>query len=80
MGINLIRSGLYGEDRVEIYFIILKLIISIFKFLGKYKKNIMEMTWLLTWLNMSVATLNATLQLLVFYKLKLYSLFSICRI
>ena len=40
VGINLIRSGLYGEDRVEIYFIILKLIISIFKFLGKYKKKL----------------------------------------
>ena len=38
VGLNLIRSGLYGEDRGEIYFIILKLIISIFKFLGKYKK------------------------------------------
>ena len=59
--INLIRSGLYGEDRGEIYFIIFKLIISIFKFLGKYKKNIMEMTWLLTWLNMSVTILNTTL-------------------
>ena len=59
--INLIRSGLYGEDRGEIYFIIFKLIISIFKFLGKYKKNIMEMTWLLTWLNVSVTILNTTL-------------------
>ena len=39
MGINLIRSGLYGEDRGEIYFIILKLIKSIFKLLGKYKKK-----------------------------------------
>ena len=38
VGINLIRSGLYGEDRCEIYFIILKLIKSIFKLLGKYKK------------------------------------------
>jgi len=28
----------------------------------------MEMTWLLTWLNVSVATLNATLQLLVIYR------------
>ena len=27
------------------------------------------MTWLLTWLNMSVVTLNATLQLLVIYRL-----------
>ena len=27
------------------------------------------MTWLLTWLNESVATLNATLQLLVIYRL-----------
>ena len=61
VGINLIKSGLYGEDRGGIYFIILKLIISIFKFLGKYKKNIMEMTWLLTWLNMSVTILNTTL-------------------
>ena len=61
VGINLIRSGFYGEDRVEIYFIILKLIISIFKFLGKYKKNIMVMTWLLTWLNISVTILNTTL-------------------
>ena len=69
MGINLIRSGFYGEDRVEIYFIILKLIISIFKFLGKYKKNIMEMTWLLTWLNMSVTILNTTLYLLVIYRI-----------
>ena len=39
VGINLIRSGLYGEDRGEIYFIILKLIKSIFKLLGKYKKK-----------------------------------------
>ena len=31
----------------------------------------MEMTWLLMWLNVSVATLNATLQLLVIYKLRL---------
>ena len=69
VGINLIRSGFYGEDRVEIYFIILKLIISIFKFLGKYKKNIMEMTWLLTWLNMSVTILNTTLYLLVIYRI-----------
>ena len=48
VGINLIRSGLYvtskkrsglyGEDKGEIYFIILKLIKSIFKLLGKYKK------------------------------------------
>ena len=38
VGINLIRSGLYSEDRGEIYFIILKLIKSIFKLLGKYKK------------------------------------------
>ena len=44
VGINLIRSGLYGEDRSEIYSIILKLIKSIFKLLGKYKKNIMEIT------------------------------------
>ena len=44
VGINLIRSGIYGEDRGEIYFIILKLIKSIFILLGKYKKNIMEMT------------------------------------
>ena len=29
------------------------------------------MTWLLMWLNVSVATLNATLQLLVIYKLRL---------
>ena len=28
----------------------------------------MEMTWLLMWLNVSVATLNATLQLLVLYR------------
>ena len=61
VGINLIRSGLCGEDSGEIYFIIFKLIISIFKFLGKYKKNIMEMTWLLTWLNVSVTILNTTL-------------------
>ena len=59
VGINLIRSGLYGEDKGKIYFII-------FKLLGKYKKiHIMEMTWLLTWLNVSVVTLNAMLQLLV---------------
>ena len=39
VGINLIRSGLYGEDRSEIYSIILKLIKSILKLLGKYKKK-----------------------------------------
>ena len=70
VGINLIRSGLYSEDRGEIYFIILKLIKYIFKLLGKYKKNIMEMTWLLTWLNVSVATSNAMFQLLVIYRLR----------
>ena len=30
-----------------------------------------EMTWLLMWLNVSVATLNATLQLLVLYRYRL---------
>ena len=39
VGINLIRSGFYDEDRCEIYFIILKLIKSIFKLLGKYKNK-----------------------------------------
>ena len=29
----------------------------------------MEMTWLLMWFNVSIATLNATLQLLVIYRL-----------
>ena len=29
------------------------------------------MTWLLTWLNVSVAILNATLQLLVIYRYRL---------
>ena len=29
------------------------------------------MTWLLTWLNVSVAKLNATLQLLVIYRYRL---------
>ena len=38
VGINLIRKGLYGEDRGESYFIILKLIKSFLKLLGKYKK------------------------------------------
>ena len=77
-----IWSGLYGGDRGGIYFIffsILKLIEIIFKLLDKYKKNMMEMTWLLTWLNMSVTTLNTMFQLLVLYRLKLYSLFSIYR-
>ena len=31
----------------------------------------MVMTWLLMWLNLSVATLNVTLQLLVIYKLSM---------
>ena len=45
VGINLIRSGLYGENKGKIYFIIFKLIKYIFKLLGKYKKiHIMEMT------------------------------------
>ena len=39
MWINLIRSFLYGEDIGEIYFIILKLIKSIFKLFWKYKKK-----------------------------------------
>ena len=39
VGINLIRSGLYGEDKGEIYFIILKLIKSILKLLEKYKQK-----------------------------------------
>ena len=38
VGINLIRSGLYGEDRGEIYFIILKLIKSIFNCWENTKK------------------------------------------
>ena len=71
VGINLIRSGLCGEDSGEIYFIIFKLIKSIFKLLGLGKKYIyiyiyiMEMTWLLRWLNVNIAILNVTLQLLV---------------
>ena len=70
VGINLIRSGLCGEDSGEIYFIIFKLIKSIFKLLGLGKKKIiyiyiMEMTWLLRWLNVNIAILNVTLQLLV---------------
>ena len=40
VGINLIRSGLCCEDSGEIYFIIFKLIKSIFKLLGLGKKNI----------------------------------------
>ena len=53
VAITLIRSSLYDEDRGEIYSIILKLIKSILKLLGKYKKKkkkkkIMEITWLLT--------------------------------
>ena len=51
-----------------IFFSILKLIEIILKLLDKYIKNIMEMTWMLTWLNMSVATLNITFQLLVLYR------------
>ena len=39
VGITLIRSSLYDEDRGEIYSIILKLIKSILKLLGKKKKN-----------------------------------------
>ena len=35
----------------------------------------MEMTWLLMWLNMSVATLNATLHLLDLYRLSQISLY-----
>ena len=35
----------------------------------KIQKKKMKMTWLLTWLNMSIATLNAMLHLLVIYKL-----------
>ena len=71
VGINLIRSGLCGEDSGEIYFIIFKLIKFIFKLLGLGKKKIyiyiyiMEMTWLLRWLNVNIAILNVTLQLLV---------------
>ena len=41
-GIKLIRNGLYGGDRVGIYFIfisILKLIKTILKLLDKYKKE-----------------------------------------
>ena len=34
------------------------------------------MTWLLTWLTVSVATLNATLHLLVIYKFVAYNFFS----
>ena len=36
----------------------------------KNSEKMMRMTWLLTWLNVSVATLNVTLQLLVIYRLK----------
>ena len=42
VGINLIRSGLCGEDSGEIYFIIFKLIKSIFKLLGLGKKKIID--------------------------------------
>ena len=39
----------------------------IFKLLDKYKKDMIETTWLLTWLNINVVILNVTLQLLVLY-------------
>ena len=39
VAITLIRSSLYDEDRGEIYSIILKLIKSILKLLGKYQKK-----------------------------------------
>ena len=61
VGIKLIRSGLYGGDMGEIYFIFFSILKTIFKLLNKYKKNMMEITWLLMWLNVSVVTLNATL-------------------
>ena len=49
------------------------MIYFIFFIVGQIQKNIMEITWLLIWLNISVATLNTKLQLLVLYKLKLHS-------
>ena len=58
VGIKLIRSGLNGGDMGEIYFIFFSILKTIFKLLNKYKKNMLEMAWLLTWLNVSLASLN----------------------
>ena len=38
VGIKLIRSGLYGGDMGEIYFIFFSILKTIFKLLNKYKK------------------------------------------
>ena len=38
VGIKLIRSGLYGGDMGEIYFIFFSILKTIFKLLKKYKK------------------------------------------
>ena len=64
VGIKLIRSGFYGGDKDEIYFIFVSILKSKKKLIlncWTITKNNVEMTWLLMWLNVSVATLNATL-------------------
>ena len=65
--IKAIKIGLYGGDKVGNHFSF----ISILKFrksILNYKRNsekMLVMTWLLMWLNKSVATLNTTFHLLV---------------
>ena len=69
--IKAIKIGLYGGDKVGDHFSF----ISILKFrkcILNYNRNsgkMLIMTWLLMWLNEKVATLNATSQLLVLYRL-----------
>ena len=54
------------EERLEKCKYEIKKIINNYKKMEKKKKRKM-MTWTLTWLNVSAAVLNATLQLLVIY-------------
>ena len=44
----------------------------------KNSRKRMVMTWQLMWLNLSIATLNATLQFLVIYRFELFPLLSHC--
>ena len=48
------------------FIMILKILKNYFKIVGKKK---VEMTWALTWHNLSTTTFNAVLQLLVIYRL-----------
>ena len=73
IGLGISKIVIMKEIRLRIIFFLLG-ILNLEKKFFNCRKNLgkkLVMTWLLMWLNLSVATLNTTLQLLVIYRYRL---------